>query len=140
MTSLPKAFAIEALILIFFSLLPKGKFLPADVDLQIHSTYFVVNPYVVCFAMASFLCLCAAGYSVLAVNMRAVAWHFGITTFAIALFWTSFYVWSRLMGEQPASQLKLLSALTFALSSLIVLLSPIIFLGMIGVALLMHNR
>jgi hypothetical protein len=140
LNSLPKAFAIEALVLLVISLLPQRKLLPANVDVQIHFTYFVVNPYVVCFAMASFLCLYAAGYSLLALNLRAAAWHFRITTFAIPLFWTSFYLWSRLMGEQPANQLQLLSALTFVLASFVVLLSPIIFPGMIGAALLTHSR
>ena len=140
MNLLPKAFAIEALVLLLLSLLPKGKLLPANVDLQIHLTYFVVNSYVVCLLMASFLCLYAAGYSVLAVNLRAVAWHFGLTTVGVALFWTSFYLWSGMAREQASSQPQLLSALTFVLASLILLLSPIIFLGMIGATLLTHNR
>ena len=117
MTSLPKAFAIEALILLVFSLLPKGKFLPADVDLQIHFTYFVVNPYVVCFAMASFLCLCAAGYSVLARQHASGSLAF-----------RNHHVCHRpvldiFCGEQTG-QLQLLSAVVLMVACLIVLLSP----------------
>lgn len=137
--ALPRAFAIEAVVLLLFGLLFRGKLLRAGLDLQIHNTYFVVAPTIACLGMSALLGVFAATYSLVLANRKATAWHFWITTVGVILFWISFLCWGRFAAQQQPSQYLITAALTFAVATLMVMISPVMFLANVGMALLRHR-
>jgi heme/copper-type cytochrome/quinol oxidase subunit 1 len=96
-------------------------------DRQIHDTYFVISPAPVSLAMAFFLAVCSAAYYFIPMNPRAIGLHFWVTSVALTLFCTSFYLWGYL-GLRSAHPTATLSfGLAFIASALIVRVSPAVF-------------
>jgi heme/copper-type cytochrome/quinol oxidase subunit 1 len=132
-----KRFALAAAVLLVSTpLISRVMASAGDVDLTLHGTYYVLPPSLVCLMMAALLAFFAGAYSIFPFSPQAAAWHFWLTGAGIAVFWLSFYLWGASMGERLGTQaltspstppLETAIAGTFALSTLVVLLSPAIF-------------
>jgi heme/copper-type cytochrome/quinol oxidase subunit 1 len=137
MTRPARWFAISAAVLLLLTpLISKVLASEGGVDLSLHGTYYVFPPSLVCLMMAALLGLFAGAYSIFPFSPRAAAWHFWLTAASIAVFWFSFYLWGAWSGARLGTQaltspstpaLETAIAATFVLSTLVVLLSPAIF-------------
>jgi heme/copper-type cytochrome/quinol oxidase subunit 1 len=137
MTLPARRFAIAAVVLLVSSpLISRVMASAGDVDLSLGGAYYVLPVFLVCLAMASLLALFAGAYSIFRFSPRVSAWHFWLTVASIAVYWLSFYLW----GTRDGGRLGMLTlerasmppletaiAAAFVLSTVVVILSPAIF-------------
>jgi len=137
--ALTRLFAIEAMALLLLSFLSE-KLLTSGIDLQLHTTYFVLSPKSVSLVMAAIFCMSAAVNSILPINPRCANWHFWLTTIGIIAFWVSFYLIGRTVSQgnrvaSLGSSAGIATMLALTLSIFVVVISVVIFAVSFGVAL-----
>jgi hypothetical protein len=117
-------FAITAAVLLASSFLSRFLHIQTDVSIVVHEAGYVFPPSTVFLVMASFLCFFAATYSLwpLPLNNKAAAWHYWITTAAIAAFWLCFYFFAFKAPRESGLGLYQTAALLGQFVSVIVIL------------------
>ena len=143
MTFPAKAFATEAVVLLVGAGWARSSHLISSSDVQIHDTYFVLRPAMVCLGMALLLFLFAAVYSAVSLKFQFAGCHFWWTTTAILGFWASFIFWewfSQHGAAGPPGTSALLAMVLFVFSTFAFLASPLMFVINLGLAFTQRRR
>lgn len=143
MTFPAKAFGTEALALFVAAAWARSSSLLANSDIQIHDTYFVLRPAIVCLGMALLLFLFAVVYSTVSLKFCFAKWHFWWTTAAVSGFWCSFILfgWLSHRGAVGPQEFRtILTMVLFVLSAVAFLASPLMFVVNVGLAFTQRHR